>query len=174
VQGDTPSSVKAEIAHEIKLDSITDEDWEISIVSVIGKGHSEAPKSSSEETLPAPGRKYLPHHFLNCHIFPNSISSKLIKTLTIILIFSGQRAKEEKEEGNQRILLQDREEFILLLLCARSEVVCEGFPMKLTVSLTSAASFPLTLTWVFKTSSSSLEIQCKTSQLLLWAARHFL
>ncbi|KAI4823432.1 hypothetical protein KUCAC02_012016 [Chaenocephalus aceratus] len=54
VQGDTPSSVKAEIAHEIKLESITDEDWEISIVSVIGKGHSEAPKSSSEETLPAP------------------------------------------------------------------------------------------------------------------------
>ncbi|XP_010766128.1 homeodomain-interacting protein kinase 2-like [Notothenia coriiceps] len=54
VQGDTPSSVKAEIAHEIKLDSITDEDWEISIVSVIGQGHSEAPKSSSEESLPAP------------------------------------------------------------------------------------------------------------------------
>ncbi|KAK1899120.1 Homeodomain-interacting protein kinase 1 [Dissostichus eleginoides] len=54
VQGDTPSSGKAEIAHEIKLDSITDEDWEISIVSVIGKGHSEAPKSSSEESLPAP------------------------------------------------------------------------------------------------------------------------
>ncbi|KAJ4934071.1 hypothetical protein JOQ06_006878 [Pogonophryne albipinna] len=54
VQGDTPSSVKAEIAPEIKLESITDEDWEISIVSVIGKGHSEAPKSSSEETLPAP------------------------------------------------------------------------------------------------------------------------
>ncbi|KAK1899255.1 Homeodomain-interacting protein kinase 1 [Dissostichus eleginoides] len=54
VQGDTPSSGKAEIAHEIKPESITDEDWEISIVSVIGKGHSEAPKSSSEESLPAP------------------------------------------------------------------------------------------------------------------------
>ncbi|XP_034066741.1 homeodomain-interacting protein kinase 1-like [Gymnodraco acuticeps] len=53
VHGDTPSSVKAEIAPEIKLESVTDEDWEISI-SVIGKGHSEAPKSSSEEPLPAP------------------------------------------------------------------------------------------------------------------------
>ncbi|KAK5863887.1 hypothetical protein PBY51_000879 [Eleginops maclovinus] len=55
VQGKMPSSGKAEIAQEFKLESISGEDWEMkSFIMVIEKSHTEAPKSSSEESLPAP------------------------------------------------------------------------------------------------------------------------
>ena len=49
----------AEIEQECKLESITNEDWEIEIIkSVMASNNTKDPSSGSEESLSSPGRKY--------------------------------------------------------------------------------------------------------------------